>query len=265
MNTQPKVSIIIPCYNRDKFIAETLACVQKINYLNWECIVVDSGSTDNSVKIIQKILLNDCRFKLIEQPDNNISISRNIAIENSDGKYILPLDSDDLIHHDYIKEAVDILENDLKVAVVTCDAIYFGIKKGKWGFKLHKNFDDFLVTNCLHNTSMFRRDDYNKTSGYDPLLKIAEDWDFWISVLQHGGKVHKIEKNYFFYRRHTNSTYLKLRKTEEIEKAYQHIYMKHKSLYSKLLDNPILLLKQRDRYKKGYNQLRRFTFRRQLP
>ena len=261
----PLVSIIIPCYNREQYIAETLSCVQKINYPVWECIVVDNNSTDKSTKIIQEMAYADTRIHFLSQHDNNISTARNMAVAHSSGKYILPLDSDDLIHADYVKEAVEILENDPEIAVVSCDGSYFGTKRGKWGFELYKNFDEFLITNCLHNTSMYRRTDFDRTDGYDSSLRVAEDWDFWISILQHGGKVVKIEKNYFFYRRHNDSTYLRFRRSEELEDAYRYIYLKHKELYSKLLNNPILLLKQRDKYKKGYNQLRKLTFRKPLP
>lgn len=63
MTTEPRVTIIIPCYNREKYIGETLKCVQKVNYPNLECVVVDNNSTDNSVKIIKKFIQNDSRFR----------------------------------------------------------------------------------------------------------------------------------------------------------------------------------------------------------
>ncbi|MHB9056294.1 MAG: glycosyltransferase family 2 protein [Paludibacteraceae bacterium] len=264
MNIEPKVTIIIPCHNRDKFIAETLDCVLKTNYTNWECIVVDNSSTDLSAEIIQKFQTKDKRIKYIFLSENNISVSRNTAIKHSSGIYILPLDSDDLIHPNYVREAADILTQNPGIKIVTCNASYFGKKIGRWNFPAYSNFDDFLVTNCLHNTSMYRRADFDRTGGYDPELIVAEEWDFWISILKDGGIVHTIEKEYFFYRRHSDSTYKKYNLTTVIEDAYKLIYNKHKELYVNLLNNPILLLKQNKKYKEGYNKYRTFTFRKPI-
>jgi glycosyltransferase involved in cell wall biosynthesis len=217
------------------------------------------------VEIIQKFTENDARFKLIKQQVNNISTARNTAILASSGKYILPLDSDDLIHPDYVREAVEILENNPKVAVVTCDAQLFGAKRGKWK-RPEYNFKDFLVKVSIHNTSMYRRADYDKTNGYEPDLMFCEDWEFWINLLKMGGDVYKIEKRYLYYRRHNDSTQKKFRHSEaENEFVKKFIYEKHKEIYAPLLENPLELLQQHQKYKKGYNQLRRLTFRKPLP
>ena len=64
MTIEPKVTIIIPCYNREKYIGETLECVQKVNYPNLECIISDNNSTGNSVEVIQRIAQSDNRFFL---------------------------------------------------------------------------------------------------------------------------------------------------------------------------------------------------------
>ena len=264
MTTEPKVSIIIPCYNRGKYIGETLECVQRIHYDNFECIVVDNNSTDNSVAEIQKFIQNNDRFRLIRDDGNNISSARNKAIAVSSGEYILPLDSDDLIHPDYVREAVEILQNNPQIAVVTCDALLFGSKRGKWKLPEY-NFNDFLIKVSIHNTSMFRRAGYDKTNGYEPELRFCEDWEFWINLLKRGGEVFKIRKNYFFYRKHKETTQRKYRSTDENKFVTRFIYEKHKELYASLLENPLELLQQHQKYKKGYNQLRRLTFRKPLP
>ena len=264
MITEPKVSIIIPCYNRGKYIGETLECVQKVNYPNLECIIVDNVSTDNSVEVIQRIAQRDNRFQLIRNDVNNISIARNKAIAASSGEFILPLDSDDLIHPDYVREAVEILQNNPQIAVVTCDAVLFGAKRGKWK-RPEYNFNDFLLKVSIHNSSMYRRSGYDKTNGYEPELRFCEDWEFWINLLKRGGDVFKIKKNYLFCRKHKDSTQRKYRNTDENKFVTRFIYEKHGELYASLLENPLELLQQHQKYKKGYNQLRRLTFRKPLP
>ena len=261
MPAYPKVSIITPCFNREKLIAQTLECILKIHYSNWECIVVDDGSTDNSGKIIQEFVQKDDRFKYIYHSNCGISISKNTAVANSNGKYIFPLDSDDLISPYYIKEAVEIMENNPNVKVVYADGAYFGDKKKKWHLNDY-TFNDLLISNCIHNSALFRRIDFDKCGGYDPGLVVCEDWDLWINILKNGGKVVKIEKKYFFYRRHNESNNLKyFGQNAEMLKVF---YLKHKELYEDLLDNPIALLYDHRKYKKKYNLLRQLTFRKPI-
>jgi glycosyltransferase involved in cell wall biosynthesis len=261
MSVYPKVSIITPCFNRDKFIAETLDCLQKMHYSNWECIVVDDGSTDNSAKIIQEFVQTDNRFKYVYHANCGISITKNTAVANSSGEYIFPLDSDDLISPDYISEAVEIMENDLNVKVVYADGAFFGAKKRKWHLNEY-TFNDLLISNCIHNLALFRRIDFDQCGGYDPTLVINEDWDLWINILKNGGEVVKIKKEYFFYRKHDESTSMKYRlKDTEMLKVF---YLKHKDLYAGLLDNPISLLFEHRKFKKKYNRIRLLTFRKQI-
>jgi len=259
----PKVSIIIPSFNRERYIIETLKCVQSIDYNNFECIIVDNTSTDNSVNLINEFIKLDSRFSLITGNENLISSSRNRAILASTGKYILPLDSDDLIHPDYIEEAVYILESEPDVAVVTCNAVFFGLKRGKWKLPEY-DFSKFIITNSLHNSSVYRRIDFDRTEGYKVELIVREDWEFWINLLKTGQRVVRIPKTYFFYRRHKDSIMKKYWKSMEVNKAFQIIYNYHSELYTPYLNNPIILLKEYNKYKISYNLIRRLTFRKPI-
>lgn len=257
---QPKVSIVIPCFNRGKFIRETLACVQKINYPNFECIIVDNSSNDDSVKIITEFINTDTRFILLTEVLNNVANSRNVAIRSSTGTYILPLDSDDLIHPNYITEAVDILENHPHVSVVTCDARFFGAKSGKW--KLPDfDFQAFIINNSIHNSSLFRKADFDTVGGYKPELIVRQDWEFWINILKQGGEVWQIKKTYFYYRKHPESIQQQYKHASEVDDAFRSIYRHHNELYASILSNPIVILKQLKKYKRAYNLLRKITFR----
>ena len=98
----PLVSIVIPLYNRAELIAETLQSVLMQFYQNWECIVVDDGSTDNSFQVIKSLFEKDNRIKVYERnrEPKGASTCRNIGIEKSNGEYIIFLDSDDLLDSD---------------------------------------------------------------------------------------------------------------------------------------------------------------------
>jgi len=95
-NRVPLVSIITPVYNAERFIAETIECVQGQTYSNWEMLLVDDCSSDNGVNIIREYAKNDPRIKLFQLETNSgAAVARNTAINNSIGKYIAFLDSDD--------------------------------------------------------------------------------------------------------------------------------------------------------------------------
>lgn len=261
MNFEPKVSIITPSHNREKFICETLENLQKMHYNNWECIVVDDESTDNSAVIVTEMAEKDNRIKYFFNVKSSIPISKNFAILNSTGKYILPVDSDDLISPDYVREAVEILENKKDVKIVYCQGVYFGSRNGKWKLPDY-SFDELLLSNCIHNSAMFRRKDFDKTGGYNPNMFASEEWDLWLNILKTGGEVFKIEKNYFYYRKHPDSTITKYgNRKAEMRKL---LYENNKELYVHLLENPIQLLLEHKKFKQKYNQIRRLTFRNPL-
>lgn len=261
-NNEPKVSIIIPNYNRENLIAETLECVKKIRYSNWECIVVDDGSTDDSESVIKSIAKTDNRIKCYFNKKTTLSETKNFAINQSSGKYILPLDSDDLIHPKYILEAVEIMESQPILKIVYCKGKYFGSKRGRWKLPPY-SFLQLISQNCFPNTSLFRRSDFEKTKGYNPALTINEDWEFWISLLETGGEVYRIPKYYFSYRKHTDSTITNNK--DKSKETCMIIYDLHRNTYDRLFEHPIFMSAKLLKITRKYNKYRRLTFRKPLP
>ncbi len=101
MNENPLISVIIPTYNRAQIIENTLKSIIAQTYENWECIVVDDGSTDNTEEIVQHFLEKDSRFHLYKRPiivKKGPSACRNFGYEKSNGEFIQWFDSDDLMH-----------------------------------------------------------------------------------------------------------------------------------------------------------------------
>lgn len=258
MTNQPLVSIITPCYNSDLYIAETLNSIILQDYPKWECIVVDDGSADNSATIVKEIIAREPRIKYLLQANSGASTARNRGIMESKGKYILPIDSDDLIHPTYLSRAVEILEARPETKVVSCDVKLFG-EKNKALIHTAYSFDKLLIQNMLVVSSMYRREDYDKTDGYDPKMFSSEDWEFWISLLKDGGEVYKIPEYLLFYRKHAGSKNKKNHTKRALLRQY--VFQKHKELYLDLFDNPIQIYFEHQKYKKYYNLFRRLTFR----
>src|ERR1035437_2541592 len=112
------VSIIIPAYNAEIFLEETVTSALASTYTLLEIIIVNDGSTDNTQQIIDKVKLEHPEIRAIEQKNQGVAVARNAGIANSTGKYILPLDADDLISDDYVEKAVEILEQNPNVKMV---------------------------------------------------------------------------------------------------------------------------------------------------
>lgn len=238
MNLQPIVSVIVPCYNQGIFLEETLLSVLAQNFKNWECILVNDGSTDNTEEICQQYCLQDNRFKYFYKENGGLSSSRNFGILKSFGKFILPLDSDDKIASNYFSLAVAILENEPNVKIVYGRAKYFGKRKGEWLLE-DFSFEKLLATNLIYCSGFYRRRDYNQTNGYNENMKFGfEDWDFWISILENGGDVYKIDEIMFYYRIRHRSMARSL-DTDKIKYLRIQLYNNHKIAYSRYLLNPI--------------------------
>lgn len=234
-NTQPLVSIIVPCYNQGKYILECLDSVKEQTYSNWECIVIDDGSIDNTKLLVQNYIKNEKRIKYHFQQNAGVSIARNNAIKMSSGKYVLPLDGDDKIGNSYLEKAIYQFENNDKLAVVYCKADLFGNKSGKLNLPDY-SFELLLKRNVFFCTALFRKSDFDKTNGFDPLMKVGlEDWEFWISLLSNGGQVYQINETLFYYRIVENSRNSSFDENKERE-IRQYVYNKHKLLYDKYLN-----------------------------
>lgn len=196
----PKVSIIVPCYNQAQFLPETLDSVLAQTYQDWECIVINDGSTDNTETIIKDYCTRDKRFLYIYQKNQGVVKARNNAIHASQGEFIISVDSDDWIEPDCIETCVKEMVGKNHVKLVYYDAMLFGKKKGV--YKLPKySLSRMLISNCIPVFAMFKKSDYDQTIGYNENMKDGqEDWDFWLSMLENGGEVFKIDKVLYHYR-----------------------------------------------------------------
>lgn len=196
----PLVSIIVPCYNQEDFIDETLQSVYDQKYTNWECIVMDDGSTDKSADIIQNWVAKDSRFRYYYKENGGIIQTRNYAIQCSKGEFILPLDGDDKIAPEYLKEAVDVFLKEPETKLVYCNLIYFG-KINRHDNSSQYSFEKMLYENQIHSVAMFRKADFDQTRGYnDNMFDGLEDWDFWLEFLNPEDKVVKLDGYYLYYR-----------------------------------------------------------------
>ena len=200
------VSIVIPVYNAEKYIIETLESAINQTYKNTEIICADDLSTDNSRQIIKEFAKDHRKIKLINLDKNSkTSVARNIAIQNSNGEFILPLDADDLIDPTYIKKAIDIFTANPDVSVIYCRAKRFGSVNKSW--KMPKYSKHYMVyQNIVHCSGVFRKSDWGRYNGYNENMKCGlEDWDFWLNFVKNDKIFYRIDEELLHYRVVSNS------------------------------------------------------------
>jgi glycosyltransferase involved in cell wall biosynthesis len=204
---EPIVSIIIPYYNHGEFIDATIESIEKIpDKKRFEVVIVNDGSPDPYTNERLAAIASTGKYKIIEQKNQGVCVARNTAIQNSRGKFILPMDSDNMIRPEYIDEALRVFEKHPETMIVYCDYHLFGAETGirKAGpFNLQRLMLDNFIDNC----SMFRREMFDEIGGYDPFPTIVgvEDWELWMRAAFKGYKFHYIEKPLFDYRVAKNS------------------------------------------------------------
>lgn len=233
-----KVSIIIPVFNAEKYLSETINSVKNQIFLNWECIIINDGSSDKSEEIALKNIAEDIRFNYVFQENTGVCIARNNAVKLSVGEYILCLDADDLISDNFLDETVKVLESDLTIKVATSTVNFFGRSKGVMKVVSY-DLGTLLAENQIVVTSLFRRLDYERVGGFNENMKEGfEDWDFWISILKNGGTVQCASEATFFYRllnvsRNSGISY------DKEKKLRSQMWKNHQELFSEYFVDPL--------------------------
>ncbi|AHK15511.1 glycosyltransferase [Thalassolituus oleivorans] len=211
MNSNPLVSVIIPSYNHECYIEQAINSVINQTYKNIELIVIDDGSTDNSLTLLSELSVK-LGFKFVAQENMGVCKTLNRGIrEFSRGQLICILASDDRFHSTKIELQVKELSNNKSSEFCFTQAVEFDTNSGK---ELRvfpkKNFTGRVLNKIIFRqpyaagSIMFTRDLYNDIDGFDPSLK-AEDWDFSIRCAAKTD-FSFVSKPLFYYRSHANNT-----------------------------------------------------------
>ncbi len=231
MDTIPIISVIIPCFNYGQYLKEAVESVVKQTYKNFEIIIVNDGSTDNTKEISEGLISQYSSYKirlLNQENSGHPAISRNRGISEAQGKYILPLDADDVIATTMLEECVNLLEEKPDISIAYTDQIYFGMEVSQLVLTFEYDFAQLANSNFIGSCSMYRKKAWEDTGGY----KIIgyEDWEFWISCGERGHIGKRIAKPLFHYRKHRSGTYAKDLKRDQFLKAQ--IILNHPNLYN---------------------------------
>lgn len=233
-----KVSVIVPCYNQGEFLQECLESVFASTYSDWECIIVNDGSFDNTETVAEVFVNKDGRFKYIYQNNQGVSAARNNGILASHGDLILPLDGDDKISPYYMEKAIKVFENAPDTKLVYCLCEKFGRKKGLYKLPDY-HYNSLIWGNLIFCSAFYKREDFDKTMGYNVNMKNGlEDWDFWLSLLDSAAKVYRINEVLFYYRSKADSR--GHGSVKHMDDLLIQVYKNHKELYEPYVERMII-------------------------
>ncbi|QIR40370.1 glycosyltransferase [Tolypothrix sp. PCC 7910] len=183
----PLISVVIPVYNGETTIKQTIESVLTQTFSDFELIIINDGSQDNTLTIIQS--LSDNRIQIFSYPNAGLPVSRNRGLSHAVGKYVSFIDADDLWTNDKLESQLKILENNPAADIAYSWTDYID-EQGN--FLCHGNhltfngnvYEQLLISNFLENGSnpLITRQALIEVGGFDPSLKSAEDWDLWLRL-----------------------------------------------------------------------------------
>jgi glycosyltransferase involved in cell wall biosynthesis len=193
----PLVSVVIPAYNAEEFLAETLESVIAQTYDCLEILVINDGSTDRTVDIVEQAMASDRRLTLITQPNAGAAAARNTGFNHAQGDYVAPIDADDLWHPQAIEKMVACMQQ----APPTVGVVYAwsadvdGYGKVTGGFRTSGIQGNVYITLICHNflgnasASLIRRTYLQQVGGYRTDMQQqkahgCEDWDMYLRLAE---------------------------------------------------------------------------------
>jgi glycosyltransferase involved in cell wall biosynthesis len=260
-SVNPLVSVVVPCFNQGVYLEEAINSVLIQTYTNWECVIVNDGSTDDTSIVAQKLQSRDKRIKLIEKSNGGLSDARNAGVLQSSGSLILPLDADDRIHAEYLLLAVREFESDPSVSLIYSLAEFFGSKTGAWNVR-YKGYENLLMSNTIFCSAVYRRSDFDRIGGYDVAMRNGfEDWEFWLRLLSPGAKVVQLSKVLFFYRKKSDSMIVSLLKSKQVEgESINYIVCKHMVTYTTHFGGLSHIIREHHRFSHDQKEMRANPF-----
>lgn len=205
-----KVSIITPTWNSSKYILDTICSVQNQTFNEWEMLIVDDCSTDNTCEIVESVAKNDVRIRLIKQSKNmGAAIARNQGLKNAEGRFIAYLDADDIWLQDKLKHQIEfMLANNYAFSCTSYEVI--DDKGNSLDKKIHMlpfvNYTGFLTNNLLQTVGiMVDTDLVDKSYLVMPDIRRRQDAATWLQVLKAGYNCYGLDEILAQYRRAENS------------------------------------------------------------
>lgn len=225
------VTVVIPCHNSARFLAETMASVAAQTWRDFEVVLVDDGSSDGTRPLMQSLVdaYPGLSVHLLAQAQGGVATARNAGIGVARGRYILPLDADDLIAPRMLADCAAVLDGEPAVSIVYSDRQDFGdierqVTSGPFELQRLKYF------NQLAYCSMYRRSLWQEIGGYRSNVDGFDDWDFWIAAAARGATARHLPLPHLKHRRRGDSYMWRL--LADYERLHARIILNNTPAYS---------------------------------
>lgn len=241
-----KISIIVPIYNQQDYIVDTINSIKKQTFTDFECILINDGSTDESQKIIEHEIINDQRFNLINRKNEGVSAARNYGIEHSKGEYVYFIDGDDTIPEDALKilyttaieKDADIVIGKMvhkvnsinrEISTYVLDGVY------KSGYKsLEKNPE---ILHSIGPTAKLMKREIISHFRFPINIKFAEEHEFIVNAFANSKNIYTVEDLVYYYhiRKQNNSATQRI--DENVKEYVLNLIHSHENVHMILVEN----------------------------
>lgn len=201
------VSVVIPYYNRADTVDDTVASLESQTFTNFETIIVNDGSTEpESIKKLEEIKKSKFKAAIINQENAGVAAARNNGVGQASGKYIICLDSDDVLEPTYIEKATTVLETNPDASVATSYMNMFGVINKEYE---HVGYDpeQIIRNNMVITAAEYKKEAWEASGGYKSGIGY-EDWEFWVNLSEKGYWAKLIPETLFRYRTSMQSRYV---------------------------------------------------------
>lgn len=249
---QPLISVIVPCYNQSIYMDECLQSVLDQTYQNWECIIVNDGSPDNTEEVALRWVEKDTRFIYLKKENGGVASARNAGIEKAKGEWILPLDGDDKIASSYLQKANAKIREGFEI--IYSNAQRFGESNEEWILDEY-DFKKLLLSNLFFCTTIFKKSSIRFDEN---MIEGLEDWEFWINHISTNNveKVYKLNSFELYYRiKNGSRNDLVNNNLSKFIEMKNYVYIKHIHLYNKNFDSFFNIMYEQNKLQ---NQLKKY-------
>lgn len=190
---EPAVSVVMSVYNGGEDLAPAIDSVLAQTFSDFEFVIINDGSKDNSLDLLRQYEARDARIRVIDQANTGLTVALQRGVAASRGEFIARMDADDVSLPTRLEKEVALLRSDPQLAIVSCHLEHFfddGTVKLVQTFDLNPRMAGLFA--CFYNPIgghgqiLYRRSAYEAAGGYDPDYNLAEDYDLWTRILRHG-------------------------------------------------------------------------------
>jgi glycosyltransferase involved in cell wall biosynthesis len=246
---RPSISIIVPCFNGESFIKNTINSIRKQTFIEWECIIIDDGSKDNSKQIITDEINDDDRFHFVSQENKGLSSTRNYGINLAKGKYLFFLDSDDSLPDKALSDLFHVIELNKNIDIVIgqtlctygqefkpADFLSNEWPKNELLYNVEASLIEYMIeksTTCIAQNRLYRLDflKNNNLVFYNGILH--EDVLWYFETMLKANTIFCSEKTTYYYNVNNENAITKNIKQKNIfdyltiiEQIYDKYYLK---------------------------------------